>query len=112
MSRLSINLYYLANDSKTLLQEMYVRISQDISKGLQKKAEYEKAIEKCGPSDWKILSYRNLLNDLEREIYEAEQKKKHIDEMWKAYNRLINRIGEGTVENTVLISAEELEGKR
>lgn len=111
MSRLSINLYYLANDSKTLLQEMYVRISQDISKGLEKKAEYEKAIEK-ETSKIMILSYRNLLNDLEREIYEAEQKKKHIDEMWKAYNRLMNRIGEGTVENTVLISAEELEGKR
>ena len=111
MSRLSINLYYLANDSKTLLQEMYVRISQDISKGLEKKAEYEKAIEK-ETSKIMILSYRNLLNDLETEIYEAEQKKKHIDEMWKAYNRLINRIGEGTVENTVLISAEELEGKQ
>ena len=111
MSRLSINLYYLANDSKTLLQEMYVRISQDISKGLERKAEYEKAIEK-ETSKIMILSYRNLLNDLETEIYEAEQKKKHIDEMWKAYNRLINRIGEGTVENTVLISAEELEGKQ
>lgn len=111
MSRLSINLYYLANDSKTLLQEMYVRISQDISKGLEKKAEYEKAIEK-ETSKIMILSYRNLMNDLEREIYEAEQKKKHIDEMWKAYDRLMNRIGEGTVENTVLISAEELEGKR
>lgn len=111
MSRLSINLYYLANDSKTLLQEMYVRISQDISKGLEKKAEYEKAIEK-ETSKIMILSYRELLNDLEREIYEAERKKKHIDEMWEAYDRLMNRIGEGTVENTVLIPAEELEEKQ